>query len=131
MTYTPEFIEYLRDCFTDNEAGSDEYRETAPAKAASYFEAGISEASPEVSEKISELFNAWKAEVGPLCGFDFEREGGISYVGAELYGEACPLLFDAMFADGKGEHPYYGHDLAWEEEDYEESTGLSPFIKEA
>lgn len=115
--YTAEQIAALRQSYIDNECGSDEYRETQPAKGLGFIARGAElladQDNYEKLYELTELAAKWLAS----------RPNKTAYQGNELLEPVLALVFDAYWA--AGENPYglseedMDEDLAWQKEQEE------------
>jgi hypothetical protein len=109
-----KFVEWMKDSFVSNECGTDEYRETQPAKglgyvyeAASCNEGTGGDEGRALDRTLLTLTETWiKAML---------KGEGSPYAGSEACEPLMAFVFDQLWANHQ--HPYTG---GWEEDSFDE-----------
>jgi hypothetical protein len=118
--YSPEQVQYLKECFVENECCSDEYRETQPQKGLRYvaslcrlLDVAWVESDPRWADVVrmikdwttalleDDIYPGAKEKFAPGHGWPW-------YAGAKQLEPLLEMYFDYSWA--VGEHPYDGDD---------------------
>lgn len=106
----PGFKAYCRDSFVGNECGSDEYRETQPAKGFSYIADWLEGIHPNyLDPEALDLIALWTRALAD--------DPGASYGGADELAPVLARYFDYLWENDR--HPYSEvseiaqYELAW------------------
>jgi hypothetical protein len=101
--FTEAEIAKLRRNFVENEANTDEYRETQPHKTFWYLNRLDEYHTNGVHHlRIMEALNKWASAYVA----DFKANPNDSYPGADNWGDLGNVIFDLHITE-LGEHPYY------------------------
>jgi len=107
--YEP-YKQQMKERFTGNECGSDEYRETQPGKGLFMVSGAVDmlihDTSPgEAQVELLRLVNAWFIAIEREMDTNRFGWSGIGYAGADALVPVLERVFDIYWEHG--EHPYY------------------------